>query len=396
MSNLALTNIGELVTNDPSINGEALGIITDAALVVDNGVITWVGQASDLDKHTTVQPMDMHGQSVIPGFVDSHAHLLFAGDRSHEFAARMAGQQYEAGGIKTTVAATRTATDDELRANVSRLVNEMHACGITTFETKSGYGLDVDTEQRSVRIGTEFTDEVTFLGAHVVSPDFAGRADDYVDLVVSDMLQACSPHAKWIDVFCDRGAFTVEQARTILSAGMSAGLIPRMHANQLENLGAVALAVELDVASADHLTHLTDEDIAALASSNTVATLVPGAEFSTRASYPRARDLIDSGAKVALATDCNPGSSYTTNMPFCIAVAVRDMKMTPAEALYAATAGGAQALRRTDIGRLTVGSRADITALNAPSYIHLAYRPGVPLVKHVWSQGNTIFSTQHN
>ena len=394
MNNLTLTNIGELVTNDPRINGDLLGIINDAALVVEDGVVTWVGQASELDSATATAPIDMQGKSVIPGFVDSHAHLIFAGDRSHEFAARMAGQKYTAGGIKTTVAATRGASDDTLRANVRKLTGEMAEAGITTFEIKSGYGLDVPTEDRSLRIAREFTDEVTYLGAHVVPAEFADRADEYVALVSGEMLAACAPHAKWIDVFCDRGAFTLDQTRTIMNAGIAAGLAPRIHAHQLEATGAVDLAIELDCASADHVTHLSDANIASLAASNTVATLLPGAEFSTRSPYPRARDLIEAGAKVALATDCNPGSSFTSNMPFCIAIAVRDMHMTPAEALYAATVGGAQALRRTDVGQLTVGSRADLVALNAPSYIHLAYRPGVPLISQTWQAGKTIYAKE--
>lgn len=395
MTNLTLTNIGELVTNDSRFGDDQLGILHDAAVVVENGIVTWVGQASDLDSTTTSPPIDMHGRSVIPGFVDSHAHLIFAGDRSQEFAARMAGQKYAAGGIKTTVAATRGASNDDLRANVRKLTGEMAEAGITTFEIKSGYGLDVETEERSLLIAREFTDEVTYLGAHVVPAEFADRADEYTELVSTTMLEACAPHAKWIDVFCDRGAFTLEQTRTIMNAGIAAGLLPRLHAHQLEATGAVSLAIELDCASADHVTHLSDDDVTALAASNTVATLLPGAEFSTRSPYPRARDLIDAGAKVALATDCNPGSSFTSNMPFCIAVAVRDMHMTPAEALYASTVGGAQALRRNDVGALTIGARADLVALNAPSYIHLAYRPGVPLISHTWQAGKTIYAKEN-
>jgi imidazolonepropionase len=391
MSNLTITNIGELVTNDPEINDGQLGIINNAAIVISDGLVTWVGSASDVKSHANSEPVDLRGAAVFPGFVDSHTHLVFDGERSTEFAARMSGETYAAGGIKTTVAATRTASDEKLRNNIRHLQHEMTACGITSNEIKSGYGLDVATEERSVRIAKEFTDDVTFLGAHVVAPEFADRADEYVDLVVGEMLTACAPHSKWIDVFCDRGAFTVAQTRRILEAGIAEGLQPRIHAHQLENTHAIEMAIELDCASVDHVTHLSDEDIAVLAHSQTVATLVPGAEFSTRSNYPRGRDLIDAGAKVALSTDCNPGSSYTTNMPLMIALAVREMKLTPAEALYAATYGGAQALRRNDVGRLTVGAKADIVAIDAPSYIHLAYRPGVPLVNHVWRAGKTVF-----
>jgi imidazolonepropionase len=391
MKNLAITNICELVTNDPDINNGQLGIIENAGIVIVDGVVSWVGPASELSGQANSDPVDLHGAAVIPGFVDSHSHLVFAGERSAEFAARMSGQPYVAGGIKTTVAATRSANDELLRNNVRHLLHEMTACGITTNEIKSGYGLDTATEERSVRIAKEFTDDVTFLGAHVVAPEFTDDPEGYVDLVVGEMLDACAPHSKWIDVFCDRGAFTVAQTKRILQAGIAKGLMPRIHAHQLENTGAIKMAVELECASVDHCTHLTDEDINLLSGSNTVATLVPGAEFSTRSAYPRGRDLIDSGAKVALSTDCNPGSSYTTNMPLMIALAVREMRLTPAEALYAATYGGAQALRRDDVGQIKVGAKADIVALNAPSYVHLAYRPGVPLVDHVWRSGKTVF-----
>lgn len=289
---------------------------------------------------------------MIPGFVDSHSHLLFAGDRTQEFNARMSGRPYTAGGIRTTVAATRAATDDELSANVVRYLTEALRQGTTTFETKSGYGLTVEDEARALRIAARHTDEVTYLGAHVVSPDYADDPAGYVDLVTGPMLDACAPYARWVDVFCEKGAFDGDQARAILTAGMAKGLHPRVHANQLSYGPGVQLAVELDAASADHCTHLTDADVDALAQGNTVATLLPGAEFSTRADWPDARRILDAGATVALSTDCNPGSSFTSSMPFCVALAVRDMGMTPDEALWSATAGGAAALRRTDIGRI--------------------------------------------
>jgi imidazolonepropionase len=389
MSSVAITDIGSLVTNDSNIGAGALGIRTNAAIVVVDGKVAWIGDSdkvADADAKVSVS-----GRTVIPGFVDSHAHLVFAGDRSEEFSARMNGETYSAGGIKTTVAATRAASDEDLRANTSRLVSELHKSGVTTFESKSGYALDVVNEARTLQIAKEFTDETTFLGAHVVPSEFANRSDDYVELVVGEMLQASKSHAKWIDVFCDHGAFDVDQARTILRAGVEAGLQPRIHANQLANIGAVQLAVELDCASADHLSHLTDEDIDALAGSNTVATLLPGAEFSTRSSYPDARRLFAAGATVALATDCNPGSSFTTAMAFCMAVAVRDMGFSPEQALLAATVGGAKALRRSDIGALSVGMRADFAVLNAPSYIHLSYRPGVDLVDSTWVGGKNVY-----
>ena len=382
MASFSITNIGELVTCEQSVGTGLLGLLSDAAVVVEDGVIAWVG--NNVDAPAADSNIDLAGRTLMPGFVDSHAHLVFAGDRAAEFSARMSGEGYSAGGIKTTVAATRAASDAELEANMLRLVAELRASGITTFETKSGYGLTVDDEARSLRLAAAHTSETTYLGAHVVPTDFASRADEYVALVTGEMLDACASHAKWIDVFCDRGAFNVDQAREILSAGIARGLKPRIHANQLEQGGGVQLAVELDCASADHCTHLSAADIDALANSNTVATLLPGAEFSTRAVYPDARKLFDAGLTVAIATDCNPGSSYTTSMPFCIAVAVRDMHFTVEQAIWSATAGGARALRRNDIGVIAAGLRADFIDLNAPSAAHLAYRPGVNLINQTF------------
>ena len=383
MRSVAITNIGSLVTNDESLGLGLLGELSNAAIVVENGLVSWVGSASAVPE--TDESIDVGGRTVLPGFVDSHAHLIFAGDRASEFSARMSGEAYAAGGIRTTVAATRAVSDAELEANYLRLAAEMRSSGITTFETKSGYGLTVEDEARAMRIAAKHTTETTFLGAHVVPAEFADRPDDYVALVKGEMLNQVADSAKWIDVFCDRGAFTVEQAREILTAGKAAGLKPRIHANQLQQGGGIQLAVELDCASADHCTHFDQADIDALAGSNTVATLLPGAEFSTRATYPDARKLWDAGVKVAIATDCNPGSSYTTSMPFSIAVAVRDMHFTVEQAIWSATMGGAKALRRTDIGALNVGMRADLIDLNAPSALHLAYRPGVNLINQTYT-----------
>lgn len=381
-----LDRIGLLVTNEPSYGSPPLGEIRDAALVAgDDGRIAWVGRSADAPAADT--RMDAGGRCVLPGFVDSHTHLVFAGDRSDEFAARMAGQPYEAGGIRTTVAATRAATDDQLSSNLARLLAEMQRQGTTTVEIKSGYGLTVRDEQRALALAERFTPETTYLGAHLVPDEFADRPEAYVDLVTGDMLDACAPHAAWIDVFCERGAFDADASRAVLEAGMRRGLRPRVHANQLGPGPGVRLAVEMGAASADHCTYLTDEDVDALAGSDTVATLLPGVEFSTRHPYPDARRLLDAGATVALASDCNPGSCFTSSMPFCIALAVREMGLTPAEAVWSATAGGARALRRADVGRLAPGARADLAVLDAPSYIHLAYRPGVPLVTDVWLRG---------
>jgi imidazolonepropionase len=377
---LLITNVGELTTNDPEV-----GILADAAVVVDGDRIAWLGPRRDAP--AADERLDAGGAAVIPGFVDSHAHLVFAGDRAGEFAARMNGEPYTGGGIRTTVEATRAADDATLLAAARRLVTEARRQGTTTIEIKSGYGLSVADEARSLRIARQLSDETTFLGAHVVPVEYADDPDGYVDLVSGPMLAAAAPYARWIDVFCDRGAFDGDQARAVLTAGAQAGLGLRVHANQLTAGPGVQLAVELDAASADHCTHLRDADVAALAGSRTVATLLPGAEFSTRSPYPDARGLLDAGVTVALATDCNPGSSYTSSMSFCLALAVREMRMTPAEALWAATAGGARALRRDDVGVLRPGARADLAVLDAPSYLHLAYRPGVPLISTVLHDG---------
>ena len=379
---LALAGIPHLVTNDPSRGEGPLGIVRDAAIVAgDDGRVAWVGPSDEVGDHTDARPVDAGGRAVIPGFVDSHTHLVFAGDRAGEFAARMAGQPYGAGGIRTTMAATRAASDADLAANARRLAAEALRSGTTTLEVKSGYGLSVGDEARSLVAAGSVTSETTFLGAHVVPP--GASADDYVDLVCGEMLAACAPHARWIDVFCDRGAFDVDQARRILEAGAAAGLGTRIHANQLQHGGAVRLGVELGAASCDHCTHLDDADVEVLAGADTVATLLPTAELCTRSPFPSARRLLDAGATVALASDCNPGSSYTTSMPLAVSLGVISMGMTCDEAVWAATAGGAKALRRDDVGVLRAGSRADFVVLDAASHVHLAYRPGVDLVAAV-------------
>lgn len=378
---LLVDNIGELFTADDEGT-----VHYDAAIVIEEGRIAWVGHR--LNRPAADEYFDADNRAVIPGFVDSHAHLVFAGDRSGEFDARMSGEPYTGGGIRTTVTATRRASEGVLRDNCARLTAEMLRQGTTTVEIKSGYGLTVDDEVRSLRIAGEFTDETTYLGAHTVPA--GADPDAYTALAAGPMLDACAPHAKWADVFCERGAFDGDQARAVLTASAKAGLGLRVHANQLTAGPGVRLAVELGAASADHCTHLTDADVDALANSSTVATLLPGAEFSTRSPYPDARRLLNAGVRVALATDCNPGSSYTSSMAFCIALAVREMGMTPAEALEAATAGGAAALRRNDIGRIEVGARADLVMLDAPSFVHLAYRPGTPMVNTVFRGGSAV------
>jgi len=382
VTSTVLTNIGELVTNDP-LSPDLLGVFEQAALVVEGTKVAWVGPATDAPAADEL--VDLGGRTVLPGFVDSHSHLVFGGDRAQEFAARMAGESYAAGGIRTTVAATRAASDEELTSHVARLVAEMRRQGTTTVEIKSGYGLTVHDEARGLAVARQFTDETTFLGAHVVPAD-----DDpatYVDLVTGPMLEAAAPHARWIDVFCERGAFDGDQARRILEAGAVAGLRGRLHANQLGPGPGVRLAAELGLTAVDHCTYLEDADVDALRDSGTIATLLPGVEFSTKQPYPDARRLIDAGVRVAIASDCNPGSCYTSSVPLCVALAVREMGMTPAEAVHAATFRGAEALDRDDVGALVVGRRADLMVLDAPTHVHLAYRPGVPLVTATWKDG---------
>jgi imidazolonepropionase len=389
MTSLLVDNIGELVTNDPAVGDlSPLGVLTDAAMVTNGARVAWVGARAQAPAADT--RIDAGGAAVIPGFVDSHSHLVFSGDRSAEFAARMEGRPYSAGGIRTTVAATREAPDDVLAANVARLLAEMARQGTTTVEIKSGYGLTVADEARGLAVARQYSDETTFLGAHVVAPEFADDPAGYVDLVTGPMLTAAAPHARWIDVFCERGAFDADQARTVLRAGMTHGLLPRVHANQIGPGPGVTVACEVGAASADHCTHLDADDITNLRDAGVVATLLPGVEFSTRSPYPDARALLAAGVTVALASDCNPGSCYTSSMPLCIALAVREMRMSPAEALWAGTAGGAEALRRGDVGSLSVGSSADFALLDAPSYVHLAYRPGVPLVSATYRAGRPL------
>ena len=388
---LVLTGIGTLVTNDVTLERGKLGVINNAALVVgDDNKVALACEAVNLPRELRTNAVDIGGRAVIPGFVDSHTHLVFGGDRASEFEARMSGKPYTAGGIRTTMAATRGASNDTLAENARRLANEALHTGTTTLETKSGYGLSVLDETRSLQVAASITSETTFLGAHVVPPD--SQIDDYVNLVCGEMLAQCAASAKWIDVFCDRGAFEVDHARAILSAGAKAGLGMRIHANQLQHGGGVQLGVELGVASCDHCTHLNDADVSALADSNgsTVATLLPTAELCTRSQFPDARRLIDAGVTVALASDCNPGSSYTTSMPLVISLAVLNMNMTCEEAVWSATAGGAAALRHQDVGALKIGANADFSVLNTPSYIHLAYRPGVKLVDAVFRHGECV------
>ena len=412
------TGISELVVNDLDRLGE-LDVIADAALLVDAGRVIWSGPSAQADTALAahedqigtaglndddivngevtsandlagLETIDLGGKAVIPGFVDSHNHLIFAGDRSEEFAARMAGQKYSAGGIATTVAATRAATETELEANLVHLLDQAKRQGTTTFEIKSGYGLTVPDEIQALDIINRHTEESTLIAAHVVPPEFKDEPERYVDLVIDEIIPAAEGKAKWIDVFCETGAFTEDQTRRIIEAGKAVGMKPRLHANQLTEGGALKLGAELGCVSVDHATFASDEDLEILAEAGTVVTLLPSIEFSTRQPYPDARRYVDAGVSLAIATDCNPGSGFSNSMPFVIAIGVRDMHFTVEQAVWAATAGGANALQRTDVGHLGVGARADLAILDAPSYRHLAYRPGVQLVERVYSGGELI------
>ena len=412
------TGISELVVNDLDRLGE-LDVIADAALLVDDGRVIWSGPSAQADTALAahedqigtaglndddivngevtsandlagLETIDLGGKAVIPGFVDSHNHLIFAGDRSEEFAARMAGQKYSAGGIATTVAATRAATETELEANLVHLLDQAKRQGTTTFEVKSGYGLTVPDEIQALDIINRHTEESTLIAAHVVPPEFKDEPERYVDLVIDEIIPAAEGKAKWIDVFCETGAFTEDQTRRIIEAGKAVGMKPRLHANQLTEGGALKLGAELGCVSVDHATFASDEDLEILAEAGTVVTLLPSIEFSTRQPYPDARRYVDAGVSLAIASDCNPGSGFSNSMPFVIAIGVRDMHFTVEQAVWAATAGGANALQRTDVGHLGAGARADLAILDAPSYRHLAYRPGVQLVERVYSGGELI------
>jgi imidazolonepropionase len=370
MGSQLISNIGQLITN----SNKDLGIISDAAMVIDGQNILWVGANKEAPAADT--RIDAKAGVVTPGFVDSHTHAIFAGDRSQDYVARMSGQKYATGGIKSTVEATRAATEFELLSHTKELLKKCQSHGTTTVEIKSGYGLDVNTELKILKIAKTFTDETTFLGAHVVPSEFENNRESYVELVKGKMLDAILPFAKWIDVFCDSGAFSVDEAREILQSGIAKGLKGRIHGNQLGDTGGAELAIELNLASIDHATHVPNETIAALAESNVVTTFLPGAEFFTKSAYPKVALYFELGAKVALATDCNPGSSYLTSMPIVMSLAIREMGFTPAQALYAATAGGAAALQRSDIGHLQPGAKADLVIWQAPTFEHIAYRMG--------------------
>lgn len=388
MTSLAVTGIGLLMTGDQELGRGPLGLVERAALVVEGGKVAYAGPESSapLDVGTD-ERVDVDGRAVIPGFVDSHTHLVFAGDRVEEFAARMAGLPYRPAGILDTVRATRSSTPAQLEDHARRLVREATAGGTTTVEVKTGYGLTPEHESVHLAVARLVTPEVTFLGAHLVPPEYSDRRDRYLELLTGSMIPAAAGVARWCDVFCEVGAFDVGESRAVLDAGRKAGMGLRVHANQLGPGGGVRLACEMGAASADHCTYLSDADVDALASSGTVATLLPLSDFCTRQPFPDGRALIDAGAVVAVASNCNPGSSYSTSMPLVLALAVRECGLSIEEALVAATRGGAAALRREDVGRLSPGATADAVVLDASHPYHLIYRVGTPLVRAVLQAG---------
>lgn len=413
MSIAIIDHIGQLVTNcaepndpDAPISGTGeLHVIENASVVTSDGRIVWAGprasrpplEWSDLDGQPEV--VDVEGRAVLPGFVDSHSHLVFSGDRGAEFEARMAGQPYDGGGILATVEATRQADVNSLAAHTLRLVREARAQGTTTMEIKSGYGLDVSDELKLLEVAAQFTSETTFLGGHAVPAEYRpgvdalGDRDDYVRLVAGPMTDAVAKQgkAKWADVFCEPHsphAFDGDETRVMLEAAADKGLGLRVHGAQLGTGPGPQLAAGLHAASVDHCTFLTDDDLDALAGAGTVATYLPAVEFSTRQPYPDVRRAIAAGVTIAIASDCNPGTCFSGSIPFAIAIAVREMGLTVAQAVWAATAGGAKALRRDDIGVVRRGARADFAVVAAPEYAHIAYRAGVPITQalDIWSR----------
>jgi imidazolonepropionase len=400
-NDLLVFNIGSLVTNDEARPG-LLGLVGSAAVAIVGGSIAWAGPGADLpDEYADLPGLDAARGAAIPGFVDPHTHLVFAGDRSDEFAARLRGASYEeilaaGGGILSTVEATRAASEDELFDTAAGRARRMLAAGTTTVEVKSGYGLDVETEAKMLRVAARLDAALpidvipTFLGGHVVPIDYRDDRASYVELVAGPMLDACAPNARFCDVFCDDAAFTIDESRKILEAAERHGLEVRVHADQLGRVGAAVLAADLSAASADHLDHATDADLAAMRRAGTAAVLLPAVSFAMRLPYPDGRRIWDSGVTVALATDCNPGTAYVESMSLVVALASLNMGLTPEEAVWASTAGAARSLGFTDRGVITPGSVGDLIVLDAPSYLHIPYRPDTDLVAAVVKRGTVV------
>ncbi|WP_304324924.1 imidazolonepropionase [Corynebacterium frankenforstense] len=392
MTSTLFTNIGELRTVSER------GTLNDAAIVAEDGVITWIGEAAKAPEADRAE--DLGGAAVLPGWVDSHTHMVFDGNRAEEFEARMSGGEYAAGGIAVTMEATRSAGAERLDELVAARVAAARAGGTTTLETKTGYGLDTASEKQAAEIAGRHVDEVTFLGAHLVPP--GADAGEYVDLVCGEMLDAVAPHVGWIDVFCERGAFDEDQSRRVIEAGKTKGLGVRVHGNQLGEGPGVSLAVNYDAASVDHVNFLTDADVEALAASKTVATILPACDLSTRMPLAPARRLLDAGATVAIASNLNPGTSYTSSMNFCVTTAVLQQHLSLDEAIAAGTHGGAVALRRQDVGggrdsqgrpavgTLVEGAAANLHVLRSATAIDLAYRPGMPVTAATYLAGERV------
>lgn len=390
MADVFLTGVGQLTTN----TGEP---VSDAVVAVESGMVTYAGPATDAPDQTGSR-YDCDGSAVIPGFVDAHTHLVFAGDRSDEFARRLAGESYSdiaaaGGGILATVASTRDATLEDLFRLAADRVWRMIRAGTTTIEIKSGYGLDLPTELLQLAVAGRIEDELpvtvrkTFLGAHSVPPEYESDRDGYVDLIIEEMLPATAPHADYCDVFVEAGVFSVEEARRIFARAADLGLGARVHAEQLGHTGGAALAADIGAVSADHLDYVTADDADALAAAGVSAVLVPGASYTLRSRQAPGPELWDAGCTVALATDCNPGTSYFESMAPILSLAVVQMGLTVEQAITAATLGGARSLEFEDRGFIGPGAVADLVVLDAPSATHLAYRPGANLVRQTFKSG---------
>jgi imidazolonepropionase len=400
-----LTGAGQLVTCDPAQGEGPLGLVERGAVAAAAGRVVYAGPEAGLAGRDVAAAtrLDAGGRAVVPGFVDAHTHLVFAGDRADEFAARLRGVGYEAalaagGGINRTVRDTRAATDAELEATAARRLATALAYGTTTLEAKSGYGLTTHDERRSLealaRLALLSPVEVvpTFLGAHLIPEEYAADRDGYLDLLEREMLPACAPLAEFVDAFCDRGALTVEESRRVLEAGFRHGLRGKLHANELGATGGATLAAELGCVSADHLLFCDQQEAKALAAAGTVAVLLPGTSFLLRTGRAAPVQVMrDAGVTLALGTDCNPGTCYSESMQLMVALACVHGGLTPEEAVLAATDGAARAVGRGGrVGRLAPGAACDLVVLAGRSYLDLAYHLGVNLAATVVKGGAVV------
>jgi imidazolonepropionase len=411
---LIVVNAAQLVTLEPGRGEGDLGVVRDGAVVVVGEVIAWVGPTSEIPPelrprgHTRV--VDAAGKVVLPGLVDCHTHLVWAGDRAGDFEARLRGESYaeiarRGGGILTTVEATRRASLEELCGSALERLNRLVAYGVTTAEVKSGYGLDLESELKILRAIAALSDlhpvqlVPTFLGAHTVPAEHRGDRARYLDLVVEKMLPAVAEErlALFCDVYVEEGvAFTPDEARRIIRAGRECGMFPKLHVDQLRPGGGAELAAEVGAVSADHLEHVSEAGIAALARAGVTAVLLPGAAFFLNQDrHAPARRLLDAGVTVAIATDCNPGTSPTEALPLCATLACLRMGMTPAEALRAITISGARALGlESQVGSLRRGKIADLVVLDAPDWRHVVYHFGAPLAARVFKGGEEVYGEE--